>query len=266
MNEKCRDEWLSLEEALAQSRQSDDYPELREPGDYVDFDEAVRWIAHGTFGEPSLGPRSLAYFVFEWGNDDGAYTLFGRESLARELLIDKLVKSNSAVWGFLSGGEPGSGDLGPSSGDAYSRIVRIPARLLVELESEAEGEAYYLDERGFDCVLVEAAFLFSQFRNYDSQSETTGRQAPPYNVADDSRRVSEDPVPVVRGRPPKWDWDWLMTEIIALANDPDGLPDKQADLESWAAELFLEKYGAEPAVSLIRKKLGPIYRRLRSKC
>ncbi len=68
-----------------------------------------------------------------------------------------------------------------------------------------------------------------------------------------------------RGRPRKWDWDEIFTEIVLLANTPDGLPETQADLERWVAEKFIELCGDHPSPSWIRKMIGPIYQRIRFK-
>lgn len=68
-----------------------------------------------------------------------------------------------------------------------------------------------------------------------------------------------------RGRPREYDWDAILREIVLLANTPDGLPKTQAELERWVAVKCRKLFGKEPDPSLIRKHVGPIYQRIRSK-
>lgn len=65
------------------------------------------------------------------------------------------------------------------------------------------------------------------------------------------------------GRPPTWDWEGAMIEIVQLANRPDGLPEKQADLERHLAEWFARRTGSHPVESEIRKRVARIYQAIR---
>jgi hypothetical protein len=62
-----------------------------------------------------------------------------------------------------------------------------------------------------------------------------------------------------RGRP-SHDWEAFYIEIIRRANTPDGLPDKQADLEQSMLVWCQSKWGKEPGISTVREKISPIYK------
>jgi len=61
------------------------------------------------------------------------------------------------------------------------------------------------------------------------------------------------------GRPPKYDWDAFYCEVVRIANAPDGLPEKPADLQRQMAEWFQDAYAMEPAESEIKKRVRRIY-------
>ncbi len=62
------------------------------------------------------------------------------------------------------------------------------------------------------------------------------------------------------GRPRSHDWDALHREMIRIANTPDGLPESQADLVRRMSDWWQEKFGYEPANSLLREKISLAYR------
>ena len=61
------------------------------------------------------------------------------------------------------------------------------------------------------------------------------------------------------GGPPKYDWDAFYCEVVRIANTPDGLPEKRADLQRQMAEWFQDTYAMEPAESEIKKRVRRIY-------
>ncbi|WP_421981245.1 hypothetical protein [Roseibium sp.] len=65
-----------------------------------------------------------------------------------------------------------------------------------------------------------------------------------------------------RGRPGQYDWDLFHAEIIRIANTPDGLPDKRADLVRAMLLWFSERFGKEPSESAVKKKIIRIYSHL----
>jgi hypothetical protein len=58
------------------------------------------------------------------------------------------------------------------------------------------------------------------------------------------------------GAPAKYDWDGVVKVLLTLANAPDGLPEKQRDLEDIIGDWFDSNMGDQPAISTIREKLG----------
>ena len=61
------------------------------------------------------------------------------------------------------------------------------------------------------------------------------------------------------GRPPKYDWPAFMAQISAIANQPDGLPEKQADLERMMLDWCSETWGETPANSAVREKVALVF-------
>lgn len=64
------------------------------------------------------------------------------------------------------------------------------------------------------------------------------------------------------GRPPEYDWDSFMLEIIRRANTPDGLPDSQAELVRDMLQWFTDTFGSEPADSSVKLRTSKIYKYL----
>ncbi|CTQ55390.1 hypothetical protein LP7551_03933 [Roseibium album] len=65
------------------------------------------------------------------------------------------------------------------------------------------------------------------------------------------------------GRPIEYDWELFHLEIIGIANTPDGLPERQADLVRRMLQWFLNTQGAEPAESAVKSKISKIYKYLK---
>ena len=66
----------------------------------------------------------------------------------------------------------------------------------------------------------------------------------------------------VLGRPQEYDWDAFVFEIIRLANQPDGLPERQADLIRKMLAWFQGTAGREPAESSVKERISKIYKYL----
>lgn len=61
-----------------------------------------------------------------------------------------------------------------------------------------------------------------------------------------------------RGPRPKWDWEGMLAYLAAVADRPDGLPERQADLEKMGAEWFRREVDDEPAESSIRERASKV--------
>jgi hypothetical protein len=88
---------------------------------------------------------------------------------------------------------------------------------------------------------------------------------PPNQARAPSQSLAEPPAePVNRGgRPEGYDWNACMAEIVRLA-DMDGLPAVQNELVRHLIEWFEERHGNSPADSVIKARISPIYRYLKS--
>ena len=63
-----------------------------------------------------------------------------------------------------------------------------------------------------------------------------------------------------RGPKPKYEWPDFWCEVAMIADGPDGLPEKQADLETIMLAWCAETWGREPGVSTVRQRLSKLYR------
>jgi hypothetical protein len=257
---------IDLDLATDLNRENGEYPQVLAKG-FVEFEEAVSWIAWGSFTAPSVGVTYLLAHTDLQEQAEEGYRDIGRSELANELLIGRLRSEGATLWGVVS--ETDRPRLEGEKQYAYAsrRTVLITADLLAGFDGDRDDDIYWIREIGFERLLLEADLLFKWF-------EVDGRSAGDRQVLQSEQvdafirqahPTPENQTQIKRGRPPKWDWNWLMIEIVALANQPDGLPEKQSELEDWAAQLFQGNLGQEPSGSLIRKKVGPIYQRLRSK-
>ena len=62
-----------------------------------------------------------------------------------------------------------------------------------------------------------------------------------------------------RGRKPAYDWDSFWRKVDQVTQPPDGLPEKQADLEKIMLAWCSENWDKEPAVSTVRQRLSRLY-------
>lgn len=144
-----------------------------------------------------------------------------------------------------------SGELSADTSTNALRIIGDHNRSLVSRES-LEGFARKRE--------LFPAFLFNTLAPFDAsvsilgiRRTVTGHQS---NSATSSTSINHG------GRPPQYDWDTFVLEVIRRANLPDGLPDKQADLVRDMLSWFQDKYSAEPAESAVKSRISKIYRYL----
>lgn len=106
------------------------------------------------------------------------------------------------------------------------------------------------------------AFLFDTLAPFEASGQLLQSQETP-------RIRTVDPPPAVRptgrgGRPQEHDRDSFVLEIISRANQPDGLPETQAELVRSMLDWFQQKYGREPAESSVKDRISKIYRYLQA--
>ncbi|MDG2204090.1 MAG: hypothetical protein P8M79_02425 [Alphaproteobacteria bacterium] len=82
----------------------------------------------------------------------------------------------------------------------------------------------------------------------------------PESAAGDSETgVDAPPRPSRGGRPPEYDWDGLIIEIIRIADTPDGLPEKQSELIGELLQWCENTWGVQPAESSVKAKVSSVY-------
>lgn len=65
--------------------------------------------------------------------------------------------------------------------------------------------------------------------------------------------------PQSKGRPPKYNWDAFFTEMVLMANQPDGLPARPVELEKLMTDWCQNNWPEEPGISTIKEKISLIY-------
>ena len=63
------------------------------------------------------------------------------------------------------------------------------------------------------------------------------------------------------GRPPEYDWDAFIIEIIRIA-DMDALPEKQSELKEELLQWCENTWGKQPAESSVKSRISNIYNKL----
>lgn len=103
------------------------------------------------------------------------------------------------------------------------------------------------------------AFLFDTLARFEGTGGTMGS-----NLSATTTLQREFPTPSANrgGRPHQHDWNTFILEVIRRANQPDGLPDTQAELVRDMLAWFQSTYGREPAESSVKERISKIYKHL----
>jgi hypothetical protein len=212
----------------------------------VDFQEACWWIAFGTYGDPGIGPIR-AYFVAD--PRDTVRITEGqriRFNLARDQLFRLIVEGRAGLLGLLSEKESVKvfGErkyfrnlhrLYQSSLPADELSKFIDSAFWVERELLESGDwdpGYQLRGVVFESLFVDYLKLQECFDAGDLLNASASGQD-----EDDQAQIPASDLKR-RGRRRVWDWDLIMRELVLLAHT-QGLPEKQAELEEWVADLCL---------------------------
>ncbi len=105
------------------------------------------------------------------------------------------------------------------------------------------------------------AFLFDMLASF-GDAETL-RASPHLHRSEPAEPVTVKTDRNVGGRPPEYDWDSFILEVICRANSPDGLPDTQSELIRDLLQWFSDVYGVEPAESAVKQRISKIYNYLK---
>ena len=216
------------------------------------FEEAVWVVAKGGDPSPFLGKTPLQSFaspsLLEFTRD----TNWGAYYLARDQLVRSVMSSRLSLFGTISPETTGDHDV--------AHVFKIPPELIEPLDVFDDDEPTSIQGIEFDEILVPAAELESLF-DFGPPLSQLFESKQLSGVAEDGQKSKQWPRV---GRPRKWDWDRILAEVVLLANTPDGIPEKQSDLENWVCARCRELFDDEPSVSQVRKKVAPIYQSLRS--
>jgi hypothetical protein len=220
---------------------------------YITYDKAVLWICYGVFADARSNADSLERTLSKWANRGQENSADGYDALERfQLAFEQLQTAvrHGRLHLIAKYWIPGESDLvHPEYIAPKEQYQIITAADLAENEiEEVEDGQYSFGEHTIELLLVpyaELEIIFgSMVRNLVQVTTSVPRTAGPVTKM---------------GRRRSWDWDWLYVQIVLLANQPDGLPKTEAELERWAENRFLREYGVAPDPSHIRKKIAPIY-------
>lgn len=106
------------------------------------------------------------------------------------------------------------------------------------------------------------AFLFDTLAPFVSTGVFRESSEPARTITIQPAIAVPTPVPAVNrgGRPQEHDWNAFILEIIRRANQPDGLPETQAELVREMLAWFQSTTGREPAESSVKERISKIYR------
>ncbi len=222
------------------------------------FREAVGWIAWGIFSDPVNGPQNL--INLENPDDSTRYSAFqGQRELAEQIIFSSIKKGEVKVYCFYF----------TNRGRRMSaeKVLRQLTHEFLQSCQISQGEGYYdiafYEEDDGTKEYVEQIHIPNCFLDWDDLIKIspwvykeTDSVSPQKPIA-----VSQSNHLVSRGRPQKFKWDQFWQEVVSIANTPDGLPERQTDMEGQMLEWCLHNWGAEPGESTIRTKIGPLYKR-----
>ena len=236
-------------------------------GAFLPYHNAACWVAYQSFNpQPTTGPKHITYILDDGSSQyEDATEQEAKYRMAQEQIRHAAGRGLIRVYGRIVDSYETDADLQDSKPsdlmlDGKVRLIHPEEfqKIMTSIDdSVVVGEIYYMEIavdwndliKVFGPLALEFGHpLMTNERQIDRPAEDTafsGHAKP------------------VRGRPAKWDWNLINTEIVVLANSIDGLPKSQAELESWVAGKCQELFGMEPGVSTIRSKIAPIYSRLR---
>jgi hypothetical protein len=181
-----------------------------------------------------------------WCGYDPANVRFVISELPSEVLAVKQLLVSGIVGGMLNANP--SGNVFHSSGD-YSKSLLARA----DIEKFARSKNLF------------PSFLFDTLAAFVNDPMTS---ANPFLLSSTptaklvKSNSTSTPAANRGGRPAEYDWDSFMLEIVRRANNPDGLPDSQADLIRDMQQWFADKFESEPAESSVKSRISKIYKYL----
>lgn len=226
----------------------------------VTIDEAANWVAFGNFAGPHYGPRKVISCPRHGDRyDDESGEREGRLNLANEMLFAALQNGVVTAFGvFIK-------MIRHDDHYTYDEPDHVLFKVIDKSVFAGEYEfGYGVDDDdgtyGLGLWLGDGAYI-DLLVDWD-QLQAAFPWRLPVSPVTEGKRDALQPQDNRRGRPKKHDWESFLREVVRIANCPDGLPERMAQLEQAMAIWCLETWGYEPSESQIRDKLAPLYRRL----
>lgn len=244
---------------------------------------AVRWLA---FEEIPIDEdlASIVYPNLHTNPDEPVYEdiynpyeegIVGRELIGRAKVawndptkLEKFEEAKKTLHFLLADGRLNA--TGDKIGKTYERHLNAPKGELISYKREANFD---LDSR----KQINKEFWLSNILNelyidwYNSSAETTdilmsediAFKDIEVSTSELSKLMSEKYGNSQKtGRPQKYDWEAFYIQTTLIANKPDGLPEKKAELERAMSEWCDNNWDETPAESMINLKIQKIYQSL----
>ncbi len=231
-------------------------------GKLVEIDEAICWVAFDSFQMPPLGPREAYEFLLhtdyrEWleGEADKTQQAF---EIAREQVFNAIENGHVAAVG-----KEAEREMDDPRGEHVPPLTIVTPQMFTNGGWSEAGRAYQIGETTFEGLFVKHDDLirvFSPFKKTRSAGDSEKMEIP--------AEVPKAPVDLERarrGRPRKYDWDRVLSEVAFDIGQTGEVPASQAALETMIAERFMDLIGDEPGRSGIRERASGLYKMLRQK-
>jgi hypothetical protein len=226
------------------------------------IDEAICWIAFGSYGFPHQGPKIIAEFFISGDLED----YFDRESdeqslrfdIARRQLFSAAANGKVSALGILDPVEVDE-DASEESKIA-SRVIsvdRIEPDFFLDGNWKEGEDGYAFGSKVYSGVFVDRIGfeeLFAALRMPAAPRPLP--EAGASELAYDAKRKK-------RGRRATWDWELILAGTLYGIGKAGDVFTAQADLERRIAEFCQDEYADEPSQSMIRAKSPPLFDFLR---
>lgn len=249
---------------------------------YVDFGEAINWIAHQNFAGATMGPLDMheRFLIYLRDRDDFSTSADACERLAAALLHDRAARGLIRIYAMSSWLQEQEDDtttyLTPPI--LLSTEFLIGAQYYVRKEEEEVEIGLYHGREVYSDLLVDAEELTREFWgghlprkkptwHWELVKTVSHAVTSPIQQvigvpqrqphAPDTASLAAGNFTRRRGRPPRYFWQAFAAEMVRRAiQDP---PSSQAEFERQMAEWCQQSWGAEPAISMIREYVAPAF-------
>ena len=222
----------------------------------VNYEDALHWIAFRRWTLFEIGPRPL-FMVLPSIYDNGEREFYQRD-LAEDIFFNEASKGRIRCVGVVA-------EIIFHQDVGYERVELTRDSELISSEFFQEcywdydiNDEHWILRSGNRGYYGLAIVFEDLIKEYPEMRQETSGIKPDTGEAPKSAHTSEEGRKR-RGRPRAYDMEEFYIRLVEIANTPDGLPVRKADLERMMLEWCQMNWNREPAESTIRKWLDPVY-------